>query len=392
MVSLVIPCFNEEKRLDKSLEKLAKYMNTYSYISEVIVVDDGSNDKTVQVASSFQNEIKNLKVISLGENLGKGAAVKRGFQEARSETVVFSDADFSAPITELHKLLNEVNNGYDIAIGSRALDRSLVKKRQPFLRELVGKAANILIRLGAVERISDTQCGFKAFRKKTTEPIFEKQTVSGFAFDIELLFLAQRQKLKIKEVPVLWFNDSLSQVRVRDTVNAFVDLIKLRLRHAKDGNGKLDTSFALIYRHQTFVRFALVGASGTLVDYVSYYLLTRYLGLSPLRANPLSVELAIIWNFTLNNLWTFSKRKEQQSLVRKFLAFQFVSLGGLMISQMQILTYTHYLKIYDLLSKAMTIPLVAMLLHLVHGAVATVAAQIGVVAAPAIAAIILILF
>jgi dolichyl-phosphate beta-glucosyltransferase len=324
-------------------------------------VDDGSTDNTVEVAQGFKAKIGDLKVIQLSKNLGKGAAVKKGFQEASGGIVVVSDADFSAPIIELPKLLAEINRGFDIVVGSRALDRSLVKKHQPFLRELVGRASNILIRFLAVRGIYDTQCGFKAFRKNRTEGIFAKQTVNGFAFDIELLFLAQRAGLKIKEIPVLWFNDPQTRVSpLADTVDSFLDLIRIRARYAKEGKTLLDFFFGILYRYQTFARFAIVGFSGTMVDYISYYLLTRFLDLSPLRANPISVEIAIVWNFTLNNLWTFSKRKGQQHLFRKFLAFQLVSLGGLMISQMQILIYTHYFKIYDLLAKALTIPLVAL--------------------------------
>jgi dolichyl-phosphate beta-glucosyltransferase len=360
MVSLGVPAFNEEKRLSKSLGSLQEYLNTYSDEIEVVVVDDGSTDSTSEVATSFKSRFKNFKLVKLSENQGKGAAVNLGFEEANGEIIVFTDADFSTPITELPKLLNEVNKGYDVVVGSRAIDRSLVKKHQNPLRELVGRVSNILIRLLAVKGIYDTQCGFKAYKKETTQEIFGKQTVNGFAFDVELLFLAQQAGLKIKEIPVLWYNNPQSKVNaVGDTLDSFLDLIKIRARHAK-GNGLVDLFFKLLYQHQTFVRFAIVGFSGTAVDYTTYYFLTRVFGLSPLRANPLSVEVAIIWNFSLNNLWTFSKRKEQQSLVKKFLAFQFVSLGGLMLSQLQILTYTRYLKIHDLAAKLLTIPLVAL--------------------------------
>jgi len=361
MISLVIPAYNEEKRLGPSLKKLSNFLGSYVEETEVIVVDDGSKDNTVGVAKSFEKNIKNLQVIELGKNYGKGWAVKKGFEASRGEVAVLSDSDFSTPIEELPKLLTEIKNGYDIALGSRALDRSLVKKHQPLLREIIGRVSNILIRLIAVKGIYDTQCGFKAFKKVSTKEIFEKQTIKGFLFDVELLFLAQRSNLKIKEVPVLWFNDPRSSVSgVSDTLDSFLDLMRIRVRHSPSGTSLTDKTFRFVLRYETFVRFAIVGFTGTVVDYISYYFLTRFLNLSPLQANPISVELAIIWNFTFNNLWTFSRRQTNKTMFSKFLTFQFVSLGGLMLSQMQILIYTHYINIHDLIAKALTIPLVAL--------------------------------
>lgn len=221
MISLIIPTFNEEKRLGNSLEKLADFLNSFEIEVEVLIADDGSSDKTLDIASDFQNKFKNLKIFNL-EHKGKGWAVNQGFKNATGEVVVFTDADFSTPITEIEKLISKINEGFDVVVGSRAIDRSLIKVHQNFFRENIGRAANLLIQLLAVRGIKDTQCGFKAFRKSTTEKVFEKQKVWGFAFDVELLFLARKANLKIAEVGVLWFNDPHSTVRpFFDTLQSF---------------------------------------------------------------------------------------------------------------------------------------------------------------------------
>ncbi len=365
MISLIIPTFNEEKRLERSLAKLRDFLKTFPDELEVIIADDGSSDSTVKIAESFKDKFAKLRILELTHR-GKGAAIKAGFEQAVGSVVVFTDADFSTPIIELPKLLKEIDDGYDsgtehsydIAIGSRALDRSTVREHQPLLRETIGRLSNILIRIFAVPGIYDTQCGFKAFRRSACVKIFAEQTVTGFAFDIELLFLARRAGLKIKEVPVLWYNDPSSSVRpFADTFYSFLDLIKVRLRHSHTGESFGDKLFRPLHRHRTYVRFFMVGLTSTLIDYSVYITLTRVFNFDPLRANPFSVECAIIWSFTLNNLWTFSQRQTGKHIFQRFLAFQFVSLGGLMISQMQILVFIHAFSVHDLLAKVLTIPL-----------------------------------
>ncbi len=360
MISLIIPTFNEAKRLPTSLEKLIDFLKTFPESTEVIIVDDCSSDATFEIASTFKNKIKNLKVLRLEKNLGKGWAVKNGFLAATGDIVIFTDADFSTPIEEINKLLQKINDGFDIAIGSRALNRGLVKKHQNPLREFMGRIFNLLVQLIAIKGISDTQCGFKAFKRSTTADIFEKQVIFDFGFDVELLFLARKKGLKIAEVATLWYNDPSSRVNpIKDSFLTLYDLFKIRLFHSAGKQSWLDQILFPIYKKRTFVKFALVGLSGTAVDYLSYLFLTRVFHLTPLQANPIGVELAILWNFTLNNLWTFSSRANQKGLANKFLTFQLVSIGGLMLSQIQILLYTHYLTIYDLLAKALTIPIVA---------------------------------
>lgn len=232
MISLIIPTFNEEKRLGQSLQKLSDFLKNFNQEVEVLVVDDGSNDATVSVAHSFENKFANFKIIRLEKNQGKGQAVKTGALAAKGDTIVFSDADFSTPIEEISKLLEKINQGYDIAIGSRSLNRDLVKKHQSLLRERLGRIFNGLVQILAVPGITDTQCGFKAFKASSTKNIFEKQKISGFVFDVELLYLARKQGLRIAEVPVLWYNNPASKVNpIADALSTIYDLVRIRLIH-----------------------------------------------------------------------------------------------------------------------------------------------------------------
>lgn len=360
MLSIVIPAFNEEKRIGSSLEKLIIFLQDYREDSEVIIVDDGSTDTTVSIAKKYQKSFSNFQIVSSEKNRGKGFAVKLGFEKAKGDIVLFTDADFSTPITESTKLIEKINRGYDIAIGSRALDRSLIRKRQNIVRESFGRLANFLIQFLAIPGIKDTQCGFKAFKKTTTAPIFSEQRVFRYAFDIELLYLAKKQGLSVAEIPVVWSNSPDSKVNpLIDAPGSLVDLVKIRIIHAKHNGSSFERLLYQIYKKRTFAKFAVVGLSGALVDYSLFFLLTRFYHLSALQANPINVEVAIIWTFALNNLWTFSQRNRQRSIYKKFLAFQTVSFGGLMVSQMQILLYTHFLAIFDLLAKFLSIPVVA---------------------------------
>jgi dolichyl-phosphate beta-glucosyltransferase len=362
MISIVIPAFNEEKRIAPSLEKLSRFLKKRPESFEVIVVDDASTDNTGQIVKKFSDKIPNLRVLRLDKSPyeGKGLAVNKGALAAKGEIVVFTDADFSTPIEEVDKLLGELKKGANIAIGSRALDRSLVKTRQSPLRELMGRIFNILVRTLTVKGIVDTQCGFKAFKMSSCRQLFEKERVFDFGFDVELLFLARKHGLKISEVPVVWYNHPASSVHpVHDSIAMFLDLIKIRLYHAKKGGSLADRAFYYLYRQRTFVRFAIVGASGTIVDYSSFYVLTRLTLLEPLVANPIAVEIAIIWNFFWNNRWTFSAREVAAPVWKRFLIFQFVALGGMLLSQNSLFIFNRALNIFDLLAKALTIPIVA---------------------------------
>ena len=362
MISIVIPAFNEEKRIASSLEKLSRFLKKRQEDFEVTVVDDASTDNTGQVVKKFSDKIPNLKVLRLDKSPyeGKGLAVNKGALAAKGEIVVFTDADFSTPIEEIDKLLAKINEGFDIAVGSRAVDRSLVKKRQGIAREFMGRIFNLLVQILVIRGINDTQCGFKAFKMPSSKGVFEKEKIFDFGFDVELLFLAKRNGLKITEVPVLWYNHPVSSVHpIHDSLAMFLDLIKIRLYHATKEGSLADRAFYYLYRQRTFVRFAIVGASGTVVDYSSFYVLTRLALLEPLVANPIAVEVAIIWNFFWNNRWTFSAREVAAPVWKRFLIFQFVALGGMLLSQNFLFIFNRVLNIFDLLAKALTIPIVA---------------------------------
>jgi len=367
MLSIIIPAYNEEKRLGESLEKLIDFLKTYPAKVEVILVDDGSTDKTFQLAQSYQEKIPNFKIIKLEKNTGKGFAVKKGYEKAKGNIVLFTDSDFSTPITEVPKMVKKIKEGFDIAIGSRATKGSEVKKHQSWLREKLGRIANLLIKISAVPKINDTQCGFKAFKKTSTDKIFERQKIHRYAFDIELLYLAKREGLKIAEVPIQWYNSPQSKVNpILDGLQILSDLVKIRLLHAEKNGSLIDRFLYFVQSKKTFAKFALVGTTGVAVDYSLYFLLTRILQLTPLQANPINVEAAIIWTFIFNNLWTFSGRNRERHIVKKFLAFQTTALGGLMISQIQILLYTNYLDIYDLFAKLLSIPVMAVFNYTVN--------------------------
>lgn len=225
-ISVVIPVYNEEKRIKKSLERIVDYLGSFCRDYEIIVVDDGSTDETVKVIEEVLKD--RFRVIKLQENRGKGYAVKRGMLAARYDYVLFSDADLSTPIEEIEKLAEFIGE-YDIVIGSRAMHGSDVEIHQPKFKEFLGRVGNKLIQLMLLPGIQDTQCGFKLFRRKSIA-VFEKQTIDRWGFDFEILWIARKMGLKVKEVPVHWINDFATKVSGFSTyVNTFMELVKIKL-------------------------------------------------------------------------------------------------------------------------------------------------------------------
>jgi dolichyl-phosphate beta-glucosyltransferase len=222
-LSVVIPCYNEETRLPPTLVRMQAYLAEQSYTSEIIVVDNASIDRTQEVARAAGVEVLEER------RRGKGAAVRTGMLAARGEYVLFSDADLSTPIEEVEKLLTALRGGATLAIASRALPESNIAVHQPWHRELVGRVGNLLVRLLAVHGLADTQCGFKLFPREIAQRLFGAQRMTGIAFDMEVLFLAQRAKLAIAEVPVTWIDSPESRFsRVRDGLDALKDLLRIR--------------------------------------------------------------------------------------------------------------------------------------------------------------------
>ena len=228
-LSIIIPSYNEEARLPGTLQRIAEYLPTLGLRTEVLVVDDGSTDRTAAIAESFHGKLTGLRVLSNGTNRGKGYSVRHGMLEAQGDMVLFTDADLSAPIEESDKLLTALNNGYDVAIGSRAMDRSLISTHQSIFREFAGIIFNKIVRIVLRLPFVDTQCGFKAFRRERTRIIFEQQRIEGFGFDPELLYLARHYGLRAIEIPVRWGHSEATKVNMLgDSLKMFGDIFTIR--------------------------------------------------------------------------------------------------------------------------------------------------------------------
>ncbi len=231
--SIVIPCFNEESRIAKTLRLTLAYLRDVSPESELIVVNDGSTDATASITREvFSNTKIATCLLENFPNRGKGAAVRSGLLAAQKPIGLFSDADLSTPLEETPKLVEPiVRNEIDIAFGSRAIDRSLIGQHQPWGREQAGRVFNLLVRLATGLPFWDTQCGFKAFRIDVCRPVLEAARIAGFAFDVELLYLAQRAGLRIREIPVRWNHAEGSKVQfIHDSLRMLREVIALRAR------------------------------------------------------------------------------------------------------------------------------------------------------------------
>jgi len=255
-LSIIIPAYNEAGRLIPTLEQAETFVKAQSYPIEVIVVDDGSKDDTYATALNFVSGRENFKLIKNPSNLGKGAAIKKGMEAASGALRLFSDADLSTPLEEIHKFISylepkDVRPGdnrsgdsqpagnypadYQIVIGSRRVKGARVAKRQPFYREGAGRVFSFLVRIFLLGGFLDTQCGFKMFTAEAARNIFPRLTINRFGFDIEILFVAQKIfGYKIKEAPVTWYDSPSSKVRLaKDSLQMFLDIFRIRWRWLK---------------------------------------------------------------------------------------------------------------------------------------------------------------
>ena len=229
MLSVVIPAYNEQERLGSTLARVTAWLRARGGAWEVIVADDGSRDRTREVAQACAG----VRLVALPQNRGKGAAVRAGMLAAEGDRVLFSDADLATPIEELDKLGAALDAGADIAIASRALDGAQIETRQHPVRELMGRTFNTIVRVLVLGGIKDTQCGFKLFTRAAAHDLFGRATIDGFAFDVEILWLA-RGRYQIAEVPVVWRHVEESKVSPgTDAMRMFADVIRLRLRHGR---------------------------------------------------------------------------------------------------------------------------------------------------------------
>jgi dolichyl-phosphate beta-glucosyltransferase len=238
-LSIVIPAYNEALRIGRTLDMIGDYLKGCGYSSEIIVVDDGSHDDTEKVVRKMAEKHTAIVLLQNGMNKGKGYSVKRGVLFSRGRFVLMSDADLSTPIEEIGKLFKELEEGYDIAIGSRSVSGSQILKRQAWYRQLMGKIFNKFVQLVAVSGIRDTQCGFKLFKGDAARSVFARQRIEGFAFDVEALYLAKKMGIRIREVPVVWVNSRDSKVSIfRDSLQMLWDILKIRFYHTSPGRGK----------------------------------------------------------------------------------------------------------------------------------------------------------
>lgn len=229
-LSIVIPAYNEAKRISRTLETLQKFLEVRSLTAEVIVVNDGSSDETAAVVESHCRQWNVLRLIDNGGNRGKGFSVRNGALAAEGDVILFTDADLSAPITEAPKLVDPIANGEcDVTFGSRAVDRSLIGVHQSPFRETSGRIFNLCVQGLTGLPFKDTQCGFKAFRRSVARPVFERQTIMGFGFDPEILYIAKKRGLRLREIPVRWNHVEGTTVRfLRDSCCMFLDLLRIR--------------------------------------------------------------------------------------------------------------------------------------------------------------------
>ena len=231
-LSIVIPAYNEQRRLAETLPGVLAWCQRQSEDCEILVVDDGSTDGTASVAKELLSGACGRVLVS-SRNFGKGHAVRTGMLAALGDEILFSDADWSSPITELAKLRAALAEGADIAIGSRAVPGRTLGRRQPRSRELLGKAFNLVVQLLAVRGIKDTQCGFKLFRRDCARQVFGRVRHDGFVFDVEALFLARRLGFTITEVAVHWSHSDDTRVQVgADGLRMVRDVLRLRSLHA----------------------------------------------------------------------------------------------------------------------------------------------------------------
>jgi len=230
-ISIIVPAYNEERRLPSTLDTLVAYLEARDFeFAEIVVVDDGSTDGTAALVERRSAELPMLRLLRNPGNRGKGYSVRHGMLEARGEWILFTDADLSAPIEELEKLVAAVRaQRAQVAIGSRALDRSLVERRQPGLREAAGRFFNIVMRLTTGLPFRDTQCGFKLFEAQAAREIFRRQQLNGFGFDVEALFIARRLGFRTAEVPVRWSDVEGTKVSALRGLDAFIDFARIRV-------------------------------------------------------------------------------------------------------------------------------------------------------------------
>jgi len=228
-LSIVVPAYNESKRIGKTLVAMHNFLIKQAFEYEILVVDDGSKDNTVETVNALKSQVKNLSVIDNTENHGKGWVVKQGMLKATGDIRLFMDADNSTTVDQVLNMLPFFEQGFDVTIGSRRVEGSQIETKQSLIRDFLGGVFRFIVHTLVPVGVTDSQCGFKAFTAKAAQDVFSKQTIYRWAFDVEILALAKKQGYKIKEVPVVWVNDAESHVKFGGMVKMLFEIIEIRL-------------------------------------------------------------------------------------------------------------------------------------------------------------------
>jgi glycosyltransferase involved in cell wall biosynthesis len=227
--SIVIPAYNESGRIRPTLDEVLRYSQGQNWNVEIVVVDDGSRDDTTAIVREYGQRYPQVRLVYSAENHGKGFSVRAGMLDARGEICLFMDADLSSPMTEARHLFDAIAGGADVAIGSRWLRPELQTERQPLYRQLLGRIFNLALRIILGLNFADTQCGFKAFRRDAAQRVFPLQKIERWGFDPEILFLARKLGLAVKEVPVIWAHSEGTRLHpFRDGMHMFADVLRIR--------------------------------------------------------------------------------------------------------------------------------------------------------------------
>lgn len=382
MISLVIPAYNEEKRLPKTLECVFFFLTEEKIEAEVIVVNDGSKDNTEQVVKDLFFLYPNLRLVSYLKNKGKGGAVKEGVMAAKGDSIVFLDADNSTSIEELKPMIKNLSD-HDVVIGSRKISGAQILKKQPLMRRILGNGFNLFVKvILGLSDYSDTQCGFKGFKNSAAKSIFSKIKISGFAFDTEVLCIARNSNFKILEMPIVWRDEAESTLKIKSLWKIFLDVLRIKynsLRGVYGGEKMLsrmtlkDIFLAILFseislvlislvvdnilktgknetllfialpflvffimtlgkilsqRIYEFIKFSVVGVLNTAIDFAILNLLSFFFNIfsGPLIIlfNIASFLCAVLNSYFLNKYWTFHAKNTKLS--KEWLLFAVVSI------------------------------------------------------------------
>jgi dolichyl-phosphate beta-glucosyltransferase len=227
-LSVVIPAYNEERRIGRTLTELIRYLKGKDFASEIIVVDDGCTDGTRDVVAGFGDERLPVSLVGYGRNMGKGYAIKTGMLKAGGEYVLFTDADLSTPVEMFDRFLPFIREGWEVILGTRKTDGAQIDKHQPKYRENMGKVFTWLSNAILGLHVTDFTCGFKCFHQRTIQPVFGSQRICGWSYDTEIVFIASSKGFRIREVPVRWFNDEATRVRLlRNVFTCLAELFQI---------------------------------------------------------------------------------------------------------------------------------------------------------------------